>query len=235
MRGAGLVLRVHGIGEVDDLVGGQPVEQLVVSRDEGGLPGLIRAGRQAFRALVFEAQAMQQRHATRRAVNHAPSRRDIGRHLAAVAHQPFARPRRKLRHPFAAQVAASPLPIKHCHLVQAARLIALEPRPYRVVVEIENASATLAQFQPSSSSKIAFARRATPWISLGCRITAFKAVRSLALRNPPRSMAKEEPIQERIARAFSGCQRDRVYYAYCTGNFQTLRIFTSFGQSSTDC
>ena len=54
MRGAGLVLRVHGIGEVDDLVGGQPVEQLVVSRDEGGLTGLIRAGRQAFRALVFE-------------------------------------------------------------------------------------------------------------------------------------------------------------------------------------
>ena len=47
---------------------------------------LIRAGRQAFRALVFEAQAMQQRHATRMAVNHAPSRRDIGRHLAAVAH-----------------------------------------------------------------------------------------------------------------------------------------------------
>ena len=137
MRGAGLVLRVHGIGEVDDLVGGQPVEQLVISRDEGGLPGLIRAGRQAFRALVFEAQAMQQRHATRRAVNHAPSRRDRGRHLAAVAHQPFAKPRRKLRHPFAAQVAASPLPIKHCHLVQAARLIALEPRPYRVVVEIE--------------------------------------------------------------------------------------------------
>ncbi len=60
MRGPGLVLRVHGIGEVDDLVGGQPVEQLVVSRDEGGLPGLLRAGRQAFRALVFEAQAMQQ-------------------------------------------------------------------------------------------------------------------------------------------------------------------------------
>ncbi len=80
---------------------------------------------------------MQQRHATRRAVNHAPSRRDIGCHLAAVAHQPFARPRRKLRHPFAAQVAASPLPIKHLHLVQAARLIALEPHPYRVVVEIE--------------------------------------------------------------------------------------------------
>ena len=101
-------------------------------------PGLIRAGRQAFRALVFEAQAMQQRHATRRAVNHAPSRRDIGRHLAAVAHQPFAKPRRKRRHPFAAQVAASPLPIKHLHLVQAARLIALEPRPYRVVVKVEN-------------------------------------------------------------------------------------------------
>ena len=80
---------------------------------------------------------MQQRQATRRAVNHAPSRRDIGRHLAAVAHQPFARPRRKRRHPFAAQVAASPLPIKHLHLVQATRLIALEPRPYRVVVEIE--------------------------------------------------------------------------------------------------
>ena len=136
MRGAGLVLRVHGIGEVDDLVGGQPVEQLVVSRDEDGLPGLIRAGRQAFRALVFEAQAMQQRQATRMAVSHAPSRRDIGRHLAAVAHQPFARPRRKLRHPFAAQVAASLLPIKHLHLVQAARLIALEPRPYRVVVEV---------------------------------------------------------------------------------------------------
>ena len=56
MRGAGLVLRVHGIGEVDDLVGGQPVEQLVVSRDEGGLLGLIRAGRQAFRALVFEGE-----------------------------------------------------------------------------------------------------------------------------------------------------------------------------------
>ena len=93
MRGVGLVLRVHGIGEVDDLVGGQPVEQLVVSRDEGGLLGLIRPGRQAFRALVFEAQAMQQRHATRRAVNRAPSRRDIGRHLAAVAHQPFAKTR----------------------------------------------------------------------------------------------------------------------------------------------
>ncbi len=83
MRGAVLVLRVHGIGEVDDLIGGQPVEQLVVSRDEGGLSGLIRAGRQAFRALVFEAQAMQQRHATRRAVNHAPSRRDIGRQADA--------------------------------------------------------------------------------------------------------------------------------------------------------
>ncbi len=211
MRGAGLVLRVHGIGEVDDLVGGQPVEQLVVSRDEGGLPGLIRPGRQAFRALVFEAQAMQQRHATRMAVNHAPSRRDIGRHLAAVAHQPFAKPRRELRHLFAAQVAASPLPIKHCHLVQAARLIALEPRPYRVVIKVER-SATLAQFQPSSSSKIAFARRATPWISLGCRITACKAVRSLALRNPPRSMAKEESIQERIATTFSGFQGDRVYF-----------------------
>ena len=87
MRGAGLVLRVHGIGEVDDLVGGQPVEQLVVSRDEGGLPWPHPSGRQAFRALVFEAQAMQQRQATRMAVNHAPSRRDIGRHLAAVAHQ----------------------------------------------------------------------------------------------------------------------------------------------------
>ena len=31
-------------------------------------------------------------------------------------------------------------------------------------------------FQPSSSSKIAFARRATPWISLGYRITACKGL-----------------------------------------------------------
>ncbi len=32
--------------------------------------------------------------------------------------------------------------------------------------------ATSAQLNPLSKSKIVFARRATPWVSLGCRITA---------------------------------------------------------------
>ncbi len=127
----------------------------------------------------------------------------ISRHLAAVAHQPFAKPRRKRRHPFAAQVAASPLPIKHLHLVQAARLIALEPRPYPVVVEIERFR-DLGTVPAIIQQQNRVRPGATPWVSLGCRITACKAVRSLALGNPPRSMAKEESTQERIARTLLG-------------------------------
>ena len=41
MDWAGLEFRVHRIGEVDHLVGGQAVEQLIIGLDKGGLLGLI--------------------------------------------------------------------------------------------------------------------------------------------------------------------------------------------------
>ena len=105
MDWAGLEFRVHRIGEVDHLVGGQAVEQLIIGLDKGGLLGLIGLSRQAFRALVFEAQAMHHLDAARMAVDHSVGRLDMGRHLAGIAVKPLAQMGRKLRLLLPAQMA----------------------------------------------------------------------------------------------------------------------------------
>ncbi len=106
-----------------------------------------------------------------------------------------------------AQMAASPLPVEQRHLVQAASpdgLIWQRLNHVRIVSSSRgSAAATLAQLQPSSSSKIALARHTTPWLSPGRRITARKAVRSFVLGNPPRVIPKEESIQNKREIIFS--------------------------------
>ena len=138
MDWAGLEFRVHRIGEVDHLVGGQAVEQLIIGLDKGGLLGLIGLSRQAFRALVFEAQAMHHLDAARMAVDHSVGRLDMGRHLAGIAVKPLAQMGRKLRLLLPAQMARPAMPVEQRHFIQAARTVALQPRPHRVVVEVEH-------------------------------------------------------------------------------------------------
>ena len=138
MDRAGLVLGVHHVGEVDRLVGGQAVQQRLVSRDEGRLPALVGPRRQAFRAPVFETQAMQQLQAAGMAVDDAPPRRDIGGHLATVPAERGPQVSRKLGLLFPAPMPASAMPVERRQLIQATRSVALEPGPYRVVVEVEN-------------------------------------------------------------------------------------------------
>ena len=138
MGRAGLVFRVHPIGEVDRLVVGQAALQLLVILDKGGLLGLVGLGRQAFRALVLEAQAMQQLDAAGMAVSHPVGRRNIGRHLAGVAVKPRVQMRRKLGLLGLAQMTRPAVPVEQRQLIQTARAIVLVPTAHRVVVEVKH-------------------------------------------------------------------------------------------------
>ena len=62
----------------------------------------------------------------------------MGRHLAGIAVKPLAQMGRKLRLLLPAQMARPAMPVEQRHFIQAARTVALQPRPHRVVVEVEH-------------------------------------------------------------------------------------------------
>ena len=99
------------------------VQQRLVSRDEGRLLALVGPRRQAFRAPVFETQAMQQLQAAGMAVDDAPPRRDIGGHLATVPAEPVPQVCRKLGLLFTAQMPASAMPVERRQFIQATRSV----------------------------------------------------------------------------------------------------------------
>ena len=76
--------------------------------------------------------------AARMAVDHSVGRLDMGRHLAGIAVKPLAQMGRKLRLLLPAQMARPAMPVEQRHFIQAARTVALQPRPHRVVVEVEH-------------------------------------------------------------------------------------------------
>ena len=127
MDRAGLVLGVHRVGEVNRIVGGQAVQQRLVSRDEGRLLALVGPRQQAFRAPVFETQAMQRLQAAGMTVDDAPPHRDIGGHLATVPTEPVPQVCRKLSLLFTAQMPPLAMLVERRQLIQATRSVSLFP------------------------------------------------------------------------------------------------------------
>ena len=160
-----MVLGVHHVGEVDRLVGGQAVQQRLVSRDEGAcLPSSARAGRLSGRGIrnPGDATTSSRRNGCRR----RPTSPRYRRHLATV---------RQSGSPRCAESSASCSRL-NAHFGHASRTSsthpghplgsALEPGSYRVVVEVENfrhfdAAQTVVQ------QKHGIRPPRTPWISLG--------------------------------------------------------------------
>ena len=179
-----------------------------MGRDKGDLPGLIGPGRRAFRALIFEAQAMQQLQTARMSVNHRPGRpryrppplpcRASAVRSAELKAPPLAPGSNNRTAP--ARRTASSRPGRQPRWPD---LAALEPCSHRVVVEVQRrrdpgAIPAIVKQQ----DRVRPARHTVALARAPHHCPQGRAVLR-AWKSTP-SQAQEESIQSKMTRTFSG-------------------------------
>ncbi len=179
-----------------------------MGRDKGGLPGLIGPGRQAFRAPVFEAQAMQQLQTARMSVNHRPSRpryrpQPLPCRTSAVRSAELKEP------PLAPGSNSRTAPARRTASSRPGRqprwpdLAALEPCPHRAVVEVQRRRDPGAIPAIVKQQDRVFPARHTMALARAPHHRPQGRAVLRAWKSTP-SQAQEESIQSKMARTFSG-------------------------------